>query len=143
MNTDCTKKLTANYADFADRNEDLILGRPCRNNNSDRSCDNNQWMTDPGNKASDAARDAMGNVKIYSKDNGALKSTKIDIGKAQIVFSDDKGEMKIEPVDGKKVLTAKDPQGKLLFSGPVETKEDLDKVPAPLRMRTTTTKIPT
>ena len=29
---------------------------------------------------------------------------------------------------GKKLLTAKDPQGKLLFSGPVETKEDLDKL---------------
>ena len=86
-------------------------------------------------RARDEARDAMGNVRVYSKDGGALKSTRIDIGKAQIVFSDDKGEMKIEPVDGKKVLTAKDPQGKLLFSGPVETKEDLDKVPADVRLR--------
>lgn len=86
-------------------------------------------------RARDEARDARGNVKIYSKDDGALKSTRIDIGKAQIVFSDDKGEMKIETVDGKKVLTAKDPQGKLLFSGPVETKEDLDKVPAEVRQR--------
>jgi hypothetical protein len=86
-------------------------------------------------RARDEARDAMGNVKIYSKDGNALKSTRIDVGKAQIVFSDDKGEMKIEPVDGKKVLTAKDPQGKLLFSGPVETKEDLDKVPADVRLR--------
>ena len=31
--------------------------------------------------------------------------------------------MKIEIADGKKLLTAKDPQGKLLFSGPVESKE--------------------
>jgi hypothetical protein len=38
-------------------------------------------------------------------------------------------------VDGKKLLTAKDPQGKLLFSGPVETKEDLDKMPADVRQR--------
>jgi hypothetical protein len=38
-------------------------------------------------------------------------------------------------VDGKKLLTAKDPQGKLLFSGPVETKEDLDKMPADVRER--------
>jgi hypothetical protein len=43
--------------------------------------------------------------------------------------------MKLETVDGKKLLTAKDPQGKLLFSGPVETKEDLDKVPADVRQR--------
>jgi hypothetical protein len=43
--------------------------------------------------------------------------------------------MKLETVDGKKLLTAKDPQGKLLFSGPVETKEDLDKLPAEIRQR--------
>ena len=86
-------------------------------------------------RARDEARRAAGEIRINSRDNGALKTTKIDIGKAQIVFSDDKGEMKIETVDGKKVLTAKDPQGKLLFSGPVETKEDLDKVPADVRQR--------
>src|SRR6202790_381025 len=84
------------------------------------------------------ARDEVrrnGRVNVFSSNNGALKKTSIDIGKAQIVFSDDKGEMKLETVDGKKLLTAKDPQGKLLFSGPVETKEDLDKVPADVRQR--------
>src|SRR6266568_3965026 len=85
--------------------------------------------------ARDNARRAMDEVRILSNDDGALKTTKIDIGKAHIVFSDDKGEMKLETVDGKKLLTAKDPQGKLLFSGPVETKEDLDKVPAEVRQR--------
>src|SRR5439155_17332151 len=74
-------------------------------------------------------------IRILSNDNGTLKATKIDIGQAQIVFSDDKGEMKLENVNGKKVLTAKDPQGKLLFSGPVETKQELDKVPANVRER--------
>jgi len=34
-----------------------------------------------------------------------------------------------------RILSAKDPQGKLLFSGPVETKQDLDKVPADVRQR--------
>ena len=38
-------------------------------------------------------------------------------------------------MDGRKLLTVKDPQGKLLFSGPVETKEDLDKMPADVRER--------
>jgi hypothetical protein len=38
-------------------------------------------------------------------------------------------------VNGKKILTAKDPQGRLLFSGPVDSKEDLDKVPADVRQR--------
>jgi len=81
------------------------------------------------------ARRAAREIRILSKDNGAIKATKIDLGKAQIVFCDGKGEMKLENVNGKKLLTAKDPQGKLLFIGPVETKEDLDKVPADVRER--------
>src|SRR3989475_1131458 len=76
------------------------------------------------------ARRAAREIRILSSDNGALKATRIDLGKAQIVFCDGKGEMKLENVNGKKLLTVKDPQGKLLFSGVVETKEDLDKVPA-------------
>ena len=46
----------------------------------------------------------------------------------------------MENVDGKKLLTAKDPQGKLLFSGPIETKEELDKVPTEIRKRYETLK---
>lgn len=86
-------------------------------------------------RAREDARRAAREIRILSQDNGTLKATRIDLGKAQIVFSDDKGEMKLENVDGKKLLTAKDPQGKLLFSGPVETKEDLDKMPADVRER--------
>ena len=86
-------------------------------------------------RAVEEARRAAGRWNITTNEDGGLKTTKIDIGKAQIVFSDDKGEMKLETVDGKKLLTAKDPQGKLLFSGPVETKEDLDKIPAEVRQR--------
>ena len=86
-------------------------------------------------RARDDARRAAREIRILSKDNGTLKATRIDLGQAQIVFSDDKGEMKLENVDGKKILTAKDTQGKLLFSGPVETKEDRDKMPAEVRER--------
>jgi len=86
-------------------------------------------------QAREDARRAAREIRILSKDQGGLKATRIDLGKAQIVFSDDKGEMKLENVDGKKLLTAKDPQGKLLFSGPVETKEDRDKMPADIRER--------
>ena len=64
-----------------------------------------------------------------------MKSTTIDLGKATIVFSDDKGELKLETVAGKKILTAKDPQGKLLFSGPVDSKEEIDKMPPEVRER--------
>lgn len=86
-------------------------------------------------RAREDARRAAREIRILSKDNGTLKATRIDLGKAQIVFSDDKGEMKLENVDGKKILTAKDPQGKLLFSGLVETKEDRDKMPTDVRER--------
>src|SRR5437773_493360 len=86
-------------------------------------------------RAREDARRAAREIRILSKDNGGLRATKIDLGKAQIVFCDGKGEMKLETVNGKKLLTAKDPQGKLLFSGPVESKEDLDKVPVDVRER--------
>lgn len=107
----------------------------------DKIGDQREVIHDAVMKANEEVRRAReevrrsGKVNVFSSDNGALMTTKIDIGKAQIVFSDDKGEMKLGTVDGKKLLTAKDPQGKLLFSGPVETKEDLDKVPADVRQR--------
>ena len=86
-------------------------------------------------RAAEEARRAAGQIHVFSTDNGARKSTTIDLAKAQIVCTDPHGEMKIETVNGKKILTAKDPQGRLLFSGPVDSKEELDKVPAEVRER--------
>ena len=86
-------------------------------------------------RAREDARRAAREIRILSNDNGALRATKIDLGNAQIVFCDGKGEMKLENVNEKKLLIARDPQGKLLFSGQVETKEELDKVPADVRER--------
>jgi serine protease Do len=86
-------------------------------------------------RARDDARRAADQLRIFFEDDGAVKASKIDLCKAQIVFSDDKGELKLANVDGKRLLTVKDPQGKLLFSGPVGTKEDLDKMPADVRAR--------
>ena len=86
-------------------------------------------------RARDDARRAADELRIFFEDNGAVKASKIDLGKAQIVFSDEKGELKLASVDGRKLLTVKDPQGKLLFSGPAETKEDLEKMPADVRER--------
>jgi serine protease Do len=86
-------------------------------------------------RARDDARRAADQLRIFFEDDGAVKASKIDLGKAQIVFSDDKGELKLANVDGRKLLTVKDPQGKLIFSGPVETKEELDKLPADVRER--------
>ena len=100
-----------------------------------RMRDQAQRIRDQAQRARDEALRAAGNINVTRSEDGGLRTTKIDIGKAQIVYSDDKGELRVEKVDGKKVLTAKDPQGLLLFSGPVETKEELDKVPAEVRQR--------
>ena len=86
-------------------------------------------------RAVDEARRAARQFHVFSSDNDAMKSTTIDLGKAQITVTDPHGELRIEKVNGKKMLTAKDPQGRLLFSGPVDSKEDLDKVPAEVRQR--------
>lgn len=86
-------------------------------------------------RAAEEARRAARKIHVFSSDDGTVKSTTIDMSKAQIVCTDPSGEMKIENVNGKKILTAKDPQGRLLFSGPIDSKEELDKVPADVRQR--------
>ena len=86
-------------------------------------------------RARDEMRRNSREMRVFSRDKGAMRATTIDLGKATIVFTDPQGEMKIENVNGKKMLTAKDPQGRLLFSGPVETKEELDKLPPEVRQR--------
>jgi hypothetical protein len=107
-----------------------------RRDQAQRVRDQAQRIRDHAMRTRDEALRAAGNVNITTtNDDGTFKTTKIDIGKAQIVYSDEKGELRVEKVDGKKVLTAKDPQGLLLFSGPVEAKEELDKVPAEVRQR--------
>ena len=93
-----------------------------------------QRVRDEAQRARDRARHDAG-ITVNQTRDGGMSTTKIDLGKAQIVYSDDKGELRVEKIDGKKVLTAKDPKGLLQFSGPVETKEDLDKVPADVRAR--------
>jgi len=81
-----------------------------------------------------AQRTSDQHVQVHTSSNG-LQTTRIDVNKAQIVFSDDKGELRIENVGGKKILTAKDPKGLLLFSGPVETPQDIEKLPGEVKQR--------
>jgi hypothetical protein len=94
-----------------------------------------QRTREEAQRARDEARRNSREMRLFSQDKGAMKSTTIDLGKATIVFTDDKGELKIETVGGKKILTAKDPQGKLIFSGPVDSKEELEKAPPEVRER--------
>ena len=94
-----------------------------------------QRAREEARRAREQARRDSGQMRLFSQDKGTMKSTTIDLGKATIVFSDDKGELKLETVAGKKILTAKDPQGKLLFSGPVDSQEEIDKMPPEVRER--------
>src|SRR5438552_8920346 len=90
---------------------------------------------DEAQRAADDVRRNTQRIRTITRNNGGLQRTTIDLGKAEIVLSDDKGELRIENKEGKKFLTAKDPQGKLLFSGHVDTKEDPDKMPGEVRQR--------
>ena len=63
-------------------------------------------------RAREDARRAAREIRILSQDHGALKATRIDLGNAQIVFSDDKGEMKVENVDGKEIADCERSAGK-------------------------------
>jgi serine protease Do len=86
-------------------------------------------------RAGDEARRAVQRLRVVTTDGGTTRSTKVDLGKATITFSDEKGELKMESVDGKKMLTAKDAQGNVLFSGPIDTEEQRTKLPAEVRKR--------
>ena len=94
-----------------------------------------QRSREEAQRAREEARHSSREMRLFSQDKGTMKSTTIDLGKATIVLNDDKGELKLETVAGKKILTVKDPQGKLMFSGPVDTKEEVDKMPPEVRER--------
>ena len=53
-------------------------------------------------RAADEARRAASQIRIFTKDDGTMKATKIDLGKAQIVFPDGQGEPKPKPLTAKK-----------------------------------------
>jgi serine protease Do len=86
-------------------------------------------------RAGDEARRSVRRLRVVTTDDGTTKATRFDLGNAKITFSDDQGELKLESVDGKKTLTAKDPQGKVLFSGPIDTDEQRAKLPVSVRQR--------
>jgi hypothetical protein len=116
--------------DFGDFNEQMSdlkeqLGDKDRGMIHDavaRAREEAQRAREQARRVAEEARQNAERIRTFSRNNGALQQTTIDLKNAQIVLSDEKGEMRIENKDGKKMLTAKDPQGKNLFSGPIETK---------------------
>ena len=90
---------------------------------------------DQAMRAGDEARRAARHLRVVTTDDDTTKTTRVDLGKATITFSDAQGELKMEKVDGRKMLTAKDAQGKVLFNGPIDTTEQRAKIPAGVRSR--------
>jgi hypothetical protein len=90
---------------------------------------------DEARRAGEEARKAAQRLRIVTTDSGTTRSTKVDLGNATITFSDNNGELKVESHDGKKTLTARDPQGKILFQGPIDSNEDRAKIPPQVRER--------
>jgi hypothetical protein len=102
---------------------DMTAVREVVGTNKDPSC------------ADEEAPRAVRNLHVVTTDNGTTKATRFDLGNAKIIFSDEQGELKLEKVDGRKMLTAKDAQGKVLFNGPVDTAEQRAKIPLGVRER--------
>lgn len=86
-------------------------------------------------RAGDEARRAAQRLRIITTEDGMTKTTHVDLGKAQIVLSDSKGELRLENVNGQKMLTAKDPSGKVQFRGPIDNAEERAKLPPEVQKR--------
>jgi hypothetical protein len=59
--------------------------------------------------------------------------TTMAAAKARMLLKDDSGEIEVAGENGKRTLTARDPEGKVLFTGPVDTPEQLAAVPPAFR----------
>lgn len=57
------------------------------------------------------------------------------MGAGNLVFSDDEGSLEIHIEDGRRLLTAKDAAGAVLFDGPITTPEERAAVPEAVRKR--------
>ena len=66
-------------------------------------------------------------VEMRSPDGGSTLKA------AQITIEDDRHKMTVSSRAGRKHLRVEDKSGKVVFEGPIETKEELDKIPADLR----------
>lgn len=66
-------------------------------------------------------------VRIFRR--GGKGSTILDLPNSNISYSDDDGAIEIKAEDGKRELTVKDAQGKVIFQGPITTEEERKNLP--------------
>ncbi len=65
-------------------------------------------------------------------EGGGERTTTVDMNRARIIIRDDKGEIEVSGEPGKRSITARKPDGSVIFQGPVNTEEERKKVPADL-----------
>ena len=70
-------------------------------------------------------------VKVIQDGNVTTWNT----AEARVSLRDNDGEIEVATVDGKRTVTAKDPQGKVTFTGPIETDEQRRAMPAEVRKK--------
>lgn len=70
-------------------------------------------------------------ISVFSNDG----LTKLDAAKARLVLKDNDGEIEVSAENGKRTLTAKNPKGEVVFSGPVNTEEERKAVPEQFRQK--------
>ena len=66
---------------------------------------------------------------IKHQENGTASTTVVNLGHSNVVFSDDDGVVELKIDDGKKNLIARDKEGKVIFSGPINTDQERKGVP--------------
>jgi len=74
-------------------------------------------------------------VRINRLGDSGRTEIEVDTGDSHMVYKDTKGTLDLTILAGKKTLVATDAQGKQLFSGPVDTPDERNSLPADLRSR--------
>lgn len=66
---------------------------------------------------------------IKHQEDGTASTTVVNLGHSNAIYSDDDGVMELKIDDGKKDLVAKDKEGKVIFSGAINTDQERKGVP--------------
>jgi serine protease Do len=74
-------------------------------------------------------------IQVDRKGGPGFRALAIHTGNSNMVFSDDEGSLELTSKEGAKSLVAKSPQGEVIFQGPVNTPEERQAMPAPVRDR--------
>ena len=86
-------------------------------------------------RGEDAGATAPVRIQVEPRGGPGFRATTVKVNTSKIVFSDDQGSLELSRTDGIQSLTAKNPQGETVFTGPVTTPEDRKAMPPELRSR--------